>query len=62
MLQPDNAILCPSFYSDKDDSYLKTIIPYMKVLSECADVRPKLKEFSKIMTAQNNISREIGNI
>lgn len=51
MLQPENAILCPSFYGDKNDTYLRQLMPYMRSLGQCADVRQKIKEYSQAMAS-----------
>ena len=42
--QPENGILCPEFLTNKEDTYLKEIIPYMQRLAKSEDVRVFLKK------------------
>lgn len=42
--QPENGILCPAYYDDKNDRYLKDVIPYMEQLAKVKDVRSMLKK------------------
>ncbi|CAL6094149.1 Nuclear_LIM interactor-interacting factor [Hexamita inflata] len=43
-MQPENGILCPEFFNDKKDTYLRTVIPFMKEIAEADDVRDVLKK------------------
>lgn len=41
---PRNGLLCPEFFTDRTDCYLRSVLPFLRELSGCADVRDVLMQ------------------